>query len=240
MIKFTAPIFAYVLFFLLAVNVQANSGNTHAAFIHSKPAYADYELAVNSTGGDCARIGIWDSGTKTCTLQMDLVPSGNIIDNGNTIILSINGTGIVLDGNGHSITGTHREMGVYVAGKQHVTVKNLTVTGCAYGLFLIEKTTNAIIEQNIIGNNYMGISITTDSNNNTISHNSVLDNSFSGIYLGYYADGNKITDNVVLRSGYGIMLYGNASKNTITNNVIDKSVFVGFNSYDNIIEGNTF
>ncbi len=241
--NFSAFLLSMYLLLICAHAAHAASENAHAAFVHySGTLSVDYEIKNNSTGGDCTRIGTWDHTTKTCTLSMDLVPSGNIAWNGITAILSIGSSGIVLDGNGHSITGSYRdvEMGIYISGKHKVTVKNLTVAGCAYGIYLSEKAMHNSIQQNTIMNNMYGISITTDIKENTVSRNVVMNNSYSGIFLGYYASANTITDNTVSQSGYGIMLYGTCNDNVITNNVIDKQVFVGLESYNNIIEGNTF
>jgi len=205
------------------------------------PLSVDFEIR-NGTGGDCTLIGDWDSKTKTCTLNTDIVASGNVAYNGITAIVYVNGNGIVIDGNGHSITGTFSdiEMGVYLQKTNNVTVKNLTVSGCAYGIFITNGTKRATVQQNTVADNMVGIDINTNSNQNTVINNTVLDSSFSGIYLGYYADSNTITENTVLGNTYGIMLYGTADRNIITNNVLDKEVYVGWECYDNIIEGNTY
>jgi len=203
-----------------------------------------YVLSTTKTGGDCSAIGVWNAKTKTCTLSKDIHYSeSSLVIDSNPVIVKVDAGGITLDGNGHSVVGSalDTEIGIYIA-QRGVTVKNVTVTGCAYGIFLTEAVRNKI-SNNSLSNNMYGLSITTNSNNNTITGNTASYSSFAGIFLGNTANGNNLSSNTVMNSGYGIALFGMCSNNSLTGNSLSNNwtgVFANDLSNSNIISENTF
>jgi parallel beta-helix repeat protein len=163
----------------------------------NEPAYA-LKTINDTSGGDCSAIGTWSDGTRTCTLGSDL-SEGIVIGSNN----------IILDGNGHTITGSNTGDGILLDIKTGVTVKNLTIKNFNNGINL-----NNAINVILIGN--------------TISGNVKLNNggyetagSGSGIYA---INSNTIsaTDNTISNNaGYGISISGSNSiltGNTANNN----------------------
>jgi len=102
---------------------------------------------ISSGGGDCAAIGSWDAATSTCTLTTDISFAGT-----NGIVISSNG--ITLDGNGHTISGDQvgYMAGVSMAVRNNVTVRNMTITGFTYGVYLLSSSNNEVINNDFIGN----------------------------------------------------------------------------------------
>jgi len=80
------------------------------------------------------------------------------------------GTGITIDGNGHTITGdqAHDRYGVQIHnmyGASNITVKNLKITNFYDGIFIFESDNNTIINNEIYGNDAYGIFSQTSSGN---------------------------------------------------------------------------
>ncbi|MCK4443805.1 MAG: hypothetical protein KAW09_04630, partial [Thermoplasmata archaeon] len=79
----------------------------------------------DSTGGQCSSIGTWDYPTATCRLTTDVLE-----------MIVLGGSGITLDGNGHSVTYGVGSYGIYSRYKSGLTVKNIVVSGFSYGIIL--------------------------------------------------------------------------------------------------------
>ena len=147
-------------------------------------AKADWFISDTETGGDCTFIGTWNAVSKTCTLTTDL---------NKTIV--IDSDNIILDGNGHTITGSNSEYGIYLSGRSGVTIKNTNVRYFYDGIYL------------------------HDSNNNTLNGNNALNNTY-GIYL-YYSSNNNLFNNTMKENSYNFVVYGWSDSHF--NNQIDYS-----------------
>src|SRR4030067_72809 len=84
------------------------------------------EINTNSTGGDCTKIGIWNSNTNTCTLTTDINQT-----------IEIGNDSITLDGSGHVSTGESANFGIYQNGTQNTHIENITIKGFIHGIRLV-------------------------------------------------------------------------------------------------------
>jgi len=211
----------------------------------------------DSTGGDCTQIGIWNAENLTCTLTADY-----------TYRIIIDSDGIILDGNGHSLTGAgtnENNDAITVTRHNGITIKNFVLQNFSYGIHLddahgnivannvsvsnegagisLRNATNNTLTGNRISNNNSdtGICIGYSSSNNIISSNSTTD-ADRGIYLHDFSNGNTITGNTLSRNLNALTLYDSDSNNTITDNILTENtmaIFLHGNSNNNILNSNT-
>jgi parallel beta-helix repeat protein len=113
-----------------------------------------------------------------------------------------------------------------------------------YGIFF-DNSTNGIVKNNIVENNYYGMYLHRNYylNNNIISNN-IVENNHDGIYMGDGVDSNLIENNIVdHNSGNGIHLDSWLSNNIIENNTVNYNSGNGIQldrwPSNNIIENNT-
>jgi len=177
----------------------------HLVFIQSMLSSTKF-IRDDATGGDCTSIGTWNSGTKTCTLTMDL-----------TEPIQIDSDRITLDGNGHTITGSNTGYGVYLSGRTGVTIKNLNITTFYQGVSLISSSDNTLTSNSAISNTYSGINLDFSSNNNTLAINIVTSTKGTGISLSR-SSSNTVTGNTVSNTDMGIRLNASSNNNILRGN----------------------
>jgi uncharacterized repeat protein (TIGR02543 family) len=146
--------------------------------------------------------------------------------------ITVQRSNIVLDGAGHTLTGSGTENGIYLSSVNSVTVKNTVIKGgFDQGINLVQSSNN-IIEQNTIESVSLnsintGILIQLNSNNNTVRENQVTD-CFSGIYvegsqsISMY---NTIFNNIVNVGTLGIKFANGASNNRAIDNQITGGIY---------------
>ena len=100
-----------------------------------------------------------------------------------------------------------------------ITVKNLSLTNNMQGVVLAF-TTNSIITENNLINNFDGIRLDHSSNNNTISGNNITANTWYGIRFYYDPSTNAMSMNNVANTEYGSQLGGPPCNNTVSGNNI--------------------
>jgi parallel beta-helix repeat protein len=93
---------------------------------------------------------------------------------GTDYCIGISASDVVLDGNGHSLTGLENGKGIYVSSVSNVTIENLTVSQYETGIYLNSSSNNTITNVTANNNNYIGIYLLS-SGSNTIK-DSVLQN----------------------------------------------------------------
>jgi len=161
-------------------------------------------------------------------LYYDVVDSMYILNQDVSETIQIMDDGIILDGDGHTVswvTGPQTN-GVYVQDKSNVTIKNLNVQNFETGI-----NVSCCSDSKLIGNtasdNNIGISLATGttgiSMNNKLIGNTALNN-VVGIKL-YSSRGDELTENVANgNTNYGIELSGSynytLTGNTVSNNLI--------------------
>ena len=149
------------------------------------------------------------------------------IDSTGTICINITSSDVVLDGRGFSLNGvgSDNEYGVYLnpgSTLQNVTVKNLTVNGWDYGIYL-GNAQNATIENDTVTKNEYGIYLASYSSNNTIADNNAGSNDY-GIYLDY-SSGNTLRNNSMSGNSYNFGIdggsYSDFDNDIDTSNLVD-------------------
>jgi parallel beta-helix repeat protein len=115
----------------------------------------------------------------------DIQREGNTYSLKNNInaTISIGKDNIILDGAGYSIQGNGNATGVVIHGSG-ITVKNLQIKGCSFGISLLSKSSNCIISGNHLVNNVVAFDFTYAPNN--ILTNNSLENNCNSIII----DGN--------------------------------------------------
>ena len=187
-------------------------------------------MLINETGRDCISFGTWDAGTMTCTMTTDL-----------NDIIQIESNGVILDGNGHTITiPNYIGAGVALSGRRGVTIKNLNIENgvWGYGVFLSNSSNNYLMG-NHASKVWYGIYLAQNSNNNTLSGNNVSNNNGYGIYL-YGSDNTLIGNNANSNNDKGIYLSGSNNmlirNNANSNN--NHGIYLTYSNSNNLISNN--
>lgn len=178
----------------------------HLVFI--QPRASTKFIKDDATGGDCASIGIWNQLTKTCTLTQNINQT-----------IQIDNNGVTLDGNNYKIASTAASgSGIYVSGKNSVTLKNLTIDNFYYSVSLYSVYNSTIQNISAVKTIKWGEGLSMwYSDNNTITDSTFSSNNNYGMTLSY-SDYNQITGNTASNNDSGIYLGDQSSYNTVTNN----------------------
>lgn len=185
--------------------------------IHILTHHSTLFVADDATGGDCSRIGVWTPETKTCQLTTDL-----------TETVQIDSSGITLDGNGHTITGSGSGYGVLVQGsKSNVTIKNLNITNFTNGIQLLEYVSNSTITGNHLYGNASGVEIWWVCYYNVVSDNIIEGNSSWSVHLNRYSYMNRVENNTISGNHSGVAVIHCYSTNYVSNNTIDSNTWHG-------------
>ncbi|MCX6774328.1 MAG: S8 family serine peptidase, partial [Candidatus Micrarchaeota archaeon] len=188
----------------------------------------------------------------------DLTLSGNLVSNASSSdCVMMNASNIVLDCAGYSIIGTSPDdgrYGVYIPGKNNVTIKNCNIWNFSDGIRTSGGVSNSLIQNNTITDSVSGINIYVSGTNanNTITNNIIANTTGSDPYnYGYgiriyvssgSATNNNITYNNISGTTLGIYIPG-AEDNRIANNIITNTYPIGIaldtNSNGNNVNQNT-
>ncbi|MGB8780898.1 MAG: NosD domain-containing protein [Candidatus Bathyarchaeia archaeon] len=147
--------------------------------------------------------------------------TGNITSATNGIEIERNN--IVLNGAGYTVTGSGKgydENGTTLTNMSNVTVKNMTITNFANGIFLYSSD-NSTLSGNTVTNDWEGIVLDSSSDNNTLSGNNVTNNA-TGIWL-ESSDNNTLSGNNVTNDFYGIEIDYSSNNVLSGNNVTANS-----------------
>jgi parallel beta-helix repeat protein len=198
-----AGVFALVLFILIGLLLAASARLGEASVPSSSG-------TINADGtvelfAPIQRVG------DTYTLTDDMVS------------MSVCRSGIVLDGNGHTLQATGGgQGGIYLKYLDNVTISNFTIRGPQIGIYL-EGCSNVTVSGNTITGTtvpvptmqYTGGVFVWGGGSCTISGNNLTGN-MEGIHLGE-TEHNVIVDNNLTGNTYGIHMWG-SSNNTIYGN----------------------
>jgi len=152
---------------------------------------------------------------------------------------------IVIDGADYALQGTGSGKGIDLSGRTNVTIKNTSIKGFYFGIYLDRDSSGSTISGNNIKNNRQGIQVY--GSGNTISENSIAANDY-GIKI-YDCSGNQIFGNNITannRDGISLEGYGLAPErtrdNVISGNTITKNqrgVSLGqYSRYNSVIGNN--
>ena len=131
----------------------------------------------------------------------------------------VNADNIVIDGNGYTLQGAGSGYGFNLNGRSNVTIKNVTVQGWDYGIWLYYSSNYNCLSGNDITDNENGVAVSNSSHNN-VSGNNIAANSLDGIWLGY-SSSNRISGNNITNNYNGIVLYHSSNNVIYHNNIID-------------------
>lgn len=206
----------------------------HVIFI--QPRKSTKSIYGSYTGGDCNSIGSWNASAKTCTLNQDV----------NETIELYYTDGITLDGNGHTVSGNSTGSGIYATGK-NITIKNITVIGFYYGVYLSSSVKYGKIDSVTAKDNRNGIYL-NNSHYNSISNNTIISSISYGLGL-ITSENNTVSDNTIgPGNAYGISQEYSCNYNTFNHNNISSNKNTGVRtnsgSYltfrDNTISSNAY
>jgi parallel beta-helix repeat protein len=151
-----------------------------------------YIRADGSISPATAPISSVDNVTYTLTDNIE----GNVPADSSAIIIQRDN--IIIDGAGHTITGTEatNSTGIELTERNNVTIKNMKITIFWDGIWLDHSlSNNSVSGNNITANNYYGIYLESSSNN-SVSGNDITNNG-EGIYLNSSSNNTIYTNNFV-------------------------------------------
>ncbi|MDO8736243.1 MAG: NosD domain-containing protein [Thermoleophilia bacterium] len=142
------------------------AGNTVSGSSSFKIGLTAY-IRDDGTGGDCGAIGIWDQGTRTCTINNDY----------SDVRIVVEGDGIVLDGHGHTLSGNElNSEGITVSNSSGVTIKDFDLKSWSNAV-LLSGGGDSVVSGSIIDSLNYGIRIENSS------RNTVRDNLANSVFL---------------------------------------------------------
>lgn len=129
---------------------------------------------------------------------------------------------IILDGASYSLTAPASQQAIYIYSLTNVTITGMRITNSNRAI-LVNSSSNTVIYNNLIMNNYRGIELTGNAQYNNISLNYISNNN-DGIYLESHSSQNAILgNNIVGNSGCGISIGTWSSSNTISRNELNNN-----------------
>ncbi len=187
------------------------------------------------------------SGPMTITQPGIYVLQQDIIYNGDGAAITINASNVTLDLNGYQIIGpgtsSNTAIGVYARNRDQIMIRNGTVRGFMYGIYLSDDSHRALsgtgfdqgrhVVENVrlIGNTFRGIRI--EGRGNVVRNNVVEDTGGTSVYsspvvmgIESLGPGALIADNYVYAirgNGYGIAVTGYGGGTIIADNKLSNS-----------------
>jgi parallel beta-helix repeat protein len=141
--------------------------------------------------------------TESCVMNEDLITTEQTC-------FEVGADDIVIDGNGHSITGPwvyggpDGGKGVNLMVHENVTIRDLTINAFYWGIRIYYGTA-VTIQDNSVDDVYFGIELETTTTDSTVENNSVAD-CIICIKLNHGATGNTFTGNTVSGAKYGVRI----------------------------------
>lgn len=206
---------------------QPNGGNTPA--VDSEPFNTYNYIIIFSNGTVIPR-------TAPITLEEDNVYK---LNSDVTLPIIVGRDNIIIDGQGHMLRGggVYGSRGIDLTDRCNVIVRNLTITGFDYGVYMLSSS-NVVLEKCNLTGNYCGVWLSY-ATNNTLHLNSFIKNDFYGIFI-KESSGNRILRNEAI-AHYNYTIYMKSSRNnTIAGNALANNSLAVFLylSDDNFVAGN--
>ena len=125
--------------------------------------------------------------------------------------LAIDADGVTVDLNGFTISGSGLESGVFSGGFSGITIKNGSISGFQFGIYLVE-TADVEIKKLTFANQTQDSVVIVDGVNVNIAdiQVSVPETAGSAIIL-YDVDGVKISNATIHGGGYGVLTVGTSA-----------------------------
>jgi parallel beta-helix repeat protein len=168
--------------------------------------------------------------TKNSTLINNLTTSSQIC-------INIAADNVVLDCNGHSITGPglSGRAAVYAEGRRNLVIKNCVVEKFERGIQLNYSNSSSIYG-NIARDGTEGISMYNGSSNNKVYNNTAYE-TVVGVYAYLNSNNNEIYNNTVYLNDWGVCVSEGSIYNKVYNNIAYNNtdgVYISGTSYANV------
>ena len=157
--------------------------------------------------------------------------------------LIITADDVVLDLNGHTVSGTGTEgfAGVQVTSRRRVTIRGGTISGFDNGIYFINTNTSTVQSTRLVDNTAGALSVAGGTSNTLISNRiwQAPGSAAAGIVL-FYSRANVVARNVLHGNSDGISL-SHSNVNTISSNTSSHSgTGIGLFDYshDNLVQFN--
>ena len=191
-------------------------------------------------------------GTYTVTTDITAQPDTNCI--------TISASGVAIDLQGHTISGSGFSSGIFGRGGQNIIIANGTITGFNQNINLeadYVSISNIVVANagfSGITNNAGNVTVVTDTqangnglfgmyfygNNNTISRTTADNNEHYGIAFLQESATNTVIDSTANGNGLGGMFFANGNSTVIDSTANENSsdgIFIG--GSNNVLKGNT-
>ncbi len=161
----------------------------------------------------------------------DISSIGDVYYFTNTIndYIVVEKSNIVLDGANYTLHGEGGGTGIRFTNIFNVTIRNMQIEWCWYGIAIMDSSDSEISRVNITSCNGIAILFNNVSSSSILSSN-IYENQADGIYLSGNSSNNLIYENNITDNSVGIQLY-RAANNTINSNTIaehNTGIVVGF------------
>lgn len=201
-----------------------------------EPVIEEPSEETSGTCGGAVACSCGDTLTSSHTMTYDLL--GCWTGTG----LIIGADDITLDCDGRIIDGydTLYSNGVYLNGKDNVTIKNCEIKEFMTAINLLNAHNNLLIN-NYLHDSTHGVS-TSESTNNTIEGNDFRDGRSSGVILGSNSNQNIVQNNDFIRNYMGVWV-ANSQNNTVIDNTFNSGLwgtYISYNSLGNEVAFNFF
>ena len=175
-----------------------------------------------------AIISCGDTITKSTTLTSDIGPCS-----GNGLIIGVDN--IVLNCNGHSITGAGESdsadsNGIQIIGHSGVTIRNCIVTGFNglrdNGFYLYQSSNNKLLGNKAVDNDVGFVingNFSANGGNNTLDRNIATGNQGNGFNVSYRSNYNLLTRNTASNNGGNGFSFYVTSHNILTGNTATRN-----------------
>jgi|GEM_PF-6290462 len=205
------------------------------------------EIANDVAGNVATNIKEVDFGAITGCFNLTLPGTYSLANNltgvqsGRNMCIDIQVANIVLDCGGLSLAhdGTAGTYAILADGEDNVEIRNCVAAGYGSGIGLLNGADNAIVTQNSLLGNAIGVEL--EGSNGEVTANTInVDPGIFGIGIQLTgASSNDVNDNVLFNKETGIVVKSNSNGNNILRNTLD-----GFNGADiqnsnnNVVEDN--
>lgn len=191
-------------------------------------------MTVGGNQAQAADVACGDVLTATTKLHEDLNCLG--VGAGQSA-LTIDADGIKLDCRGYTVTGNALGRGIFVDGRDGVTVKNCYVDNFGIGIFL-DSSSGSFIKRNVVtGATAVGsgaIELFSNSDGNVLVGNVAEDNAGRGFELLSDSNGNRLVNNTAIGNGFRGFDIILSDWNHLVNNTAIDNLSAGF-----VVQGST-
>lgn len=147
---------------------------------------------------------------------------------------------IVIDGGGYTLKGTnvYGSRGIDLTDRKNVTVKNLTIKGFDFGVYMVSTSENSLLQNNLT-ENYCGVWLSYSTSNN-IASNWITRNEGYGIWIKNSSSNTIYENKITLHSNYTIYI-GSSKDNIIRKNLLANntlSIFLYKSDNNTLYENN--